>query len=77
MVIVLTPDDLVYDFKGNKRKPKLTDFPAVDTDILEPDDVMIYRYQDKGYEETLLLRGPLEVSKAVKAAPYSDALKVG
>lgn len=77
MIIVLTPDDLVYDFKGNRRKPKLTDFPAVDTDLLGPDDIMIYRYQDKGLEETLVLRGWLEESKSVKTAPYSDALKVG
>jgi hypothetical protein len=66
MIVALSPEDLVYDFKGNKRKPELKDFPALDRDILGPADVVIYRYQDKDEETTLILRGPLEESIPIK-----------
>jgi hypothetical protein len=65
MIVILSPDDLVYDFKGNKKKPKLTDFPvimtsALDSDAFGPDDVVIYRYEGEYGEETVILKGPCE-----------------
>jgi hypothetical protein len=63
MIVVLSPEDLAYDFKGSRNKPKLTDFPvltnsALDVDAFGPDDVVIYRYQDEDEETTVVLRGP-------------------
>jgi len=67
MIIVLTSDDLAYDFKGNKKKPFLKDFPAIEGILMGPDDVAIYRYRNSDFDETLILRGPLEMESQTKA----------
>ena len=71
MIVVLSPDDLVGDFKGNKKKPKLTDFPvltnsALDSDAFGPHDVVIYRYPEGDDEETIVLKKPCIETPFVK-----------
>lgn len=63
MIVVLSPEDLVYDFKGDRKRPKLTDFPvltnsALDSDAFGPDDVVVYRYEGEYGEEKVILRSP-------------------
>jgi hypothetical protein len=57
MIVSLSPDDLVYDFKGNRKKPKLEDFPALEGVTFGPLDVIIYKYQDKEEDATIILKG--------------------
>ena len=61
MIVVLSPDDLVGDFKGNKKKPKLGDFPTLEGAILSPFDTVIYRYQDKEEDVTIVLNSPVDL----------------
>ena len=58
MIIALSPEDLVYDFKGDMKSPKLKDFPALDCDILGPFDVVIYRYTDGEEDNVSILKKP-------------------
>lgn len=55
MVIVLYPDDLVYNFEGNKKRPALNDFPAIENIDFGPFDVILYK---NGHDE-LTLKSPL------------------
>jgi len=71
MIVVLSSDDLVGDFKGSKKKPALKDFPALEGAILSPFDAVIYRYQDKEEEVTVVIKSPVDESEAVKN-PYVD-----
>jgi len=58
MIVVLSPDDLVYDFNEDVKTPQLKDFPALDCDILGPFDVVIYRYTDCEENNTIILKKP-------------------
>ena len=58
MIVILYPGDLVHDFKGNKRKPTLKDFPSLDSEILGLSDVVLYQYNN----EQIILRGPIDES---------------
>lgn len=61
MIVVLYPDDLRYDYEGNKKKPTLNDFPALDSSILGLSDVVLYQYNN----EQIILRGPIDENNAV------------
>jgi hypothetical protein len=54
MFIILYPEDLSQDFKGNKEKPKLGDFKQSVSYTLAPADVILYKYEN----QTLILKGP-------------------
>ena len=60
MIVMLYPDDLVYDFAGNKRKPTLKDFPGLDSDILSPLDTVVYNYNNT----QIILKGPVNENDA-------------
>lgn len=60
MIVMLYPDDLVSDFAGNKRKPNLKDFPALDSDILSPFDTVVYNYNNT----QIILKGPVNEDDA-------------
>jgi hypothetical protein len=73
MIVSLSPDDLVYDFKGNRKKPKLEDFPVLEGVTFGPLDVIIYRYQDKDDEVTVILKGPVtEIVKPLSEEDLND-----
>lgn len=61
MIVILYPDDLRYDYEGNKKKPTLKDFPALDSDILGLSDVVLYQYNN----EQNILRGPIDENNAL------------
>jgi hypothetical protein len=55
MIIIFHPDDLPKGKKFNKKKPEIKDFFAPESLVhLNPDDVVLYRYQG----ETIILKGP-------------------
>jgi hypothetical protein len=61
MIVVLYPEDLVYDFSGNKKKPDIKDFPALESTFFDAGDVVIYQYNNK----QVILRGPIDENDAM------------
>jgi hypothetical protein len=63
MIIILYPEDLPEDFRGNKKKPKLNDFIGpgairMGSMLMKPLDVVLYSYEG----ETIILKEPEETN---------------
>jgi hypothetical protein len=61
MIIVLYPDDLRYNYEGNKKKPDIKDFPALESTFFDTGDVVLYNYNNK----QIILKGPIDENNAV------------
>lgn len=69
MIVVLYPDDLVHNFKGNERKPNIEDFPAIKNATFGPFDVILYK---NGKDEVMLKSAQEEIENTVKLEDIND-----
>jgi hypothetical protein len=56
MFIILHPEDLRSEYRGDKKKPNIESF-HFSPHYMEMADVILYRYDD----QTLVLKGPTDI----------------